>query len=108
MSDGEYLLSEMRETGYWSTSACLDGLEYGSPVSRIRAWWGGIEGIPTSGRLASEAEYFFTRLLKAFKLAEPTPITEVLVKCPEARKEYAEHIGVAELAGTGLRQPKIR
>ena len=84
MSDGEYMLADLDELGYWATSACLDAMEYSSPVPRIRAWWVGIEGIHSS--YAAEAQYFFSRLLKEFKLSVQTPITDVLVKCSDEER----------------------
>ena len=104
MSDGEFMLADLDDLGYWATSTCLDAIEYASPVPRIRAWWGGIEGIHSSH--AAEAQYFFSRLLKAFKLSVQTPITDVLVKSEHTRRMYADKIGVALVAGTGMRQAR--
>ena len=97
---------QLRDDGYWATSHILDADEYGSPVPRIRAWWGGLQGIPVQGRKASEADFFCSRLLRAFKLPAQTDMTEVIEMNSATRRAICNHIGVSSLEHTGIRESR--
>ena len=107
VSDGEYVEQELRARGMWSTSHILDAEEYGSPVARIRAWWGSLQGILVAGATARAADFFFSCLLKAFKTPVQVQMEEVIERDPRIRQAICERIGVSSLEGTGIREPKV-
>ena len=70
-SDAEYIVNAFRQHNYWALCVQVDARDWGSFVSRIRAYW------PALGELkdapSEDITFFFTKIMNSLKLGKQLP-----------------------------------